>query len=421
MSTATEAHNKAIVQRWIDEVFNSGSLAAVDQLKVSSYLDWTPLPTPYQEVDLPVSGIKDALPEWLSGLPDFRFTADRLSAEDEFVVSLGHWQAHHEGTYKGIAATGRRLGGTRIDIFRVAGDKMVEHWGCGNELAFLQLIGALDAPARAMEGDAPEEIGRAFVKRVLGGRDTAALAELLDPHAVDHSGFALSTLALLVAFPDLRVTATEVTTDGDTVVVTSAMSGTHEGPFLGIPATGRRVETTRVDRLRVVDGRIVECRVECDLDAIAAQLGGPRQRAGTSPATGAIEPKELVQRFVAEVLNGKDLGAAGGYVGSGATDHLTGSLTACLTLGGFPDFQLDLEHIIQDGSEVTVLATFSGTHRGRVLDVAPTDLGVTGRVAMSFRLNPDGAIDESWMELEPWTLLQQLGAVPAGGRFAPDA
>ncbi|MEX2627015.1 MAG: ester cyclase [Ilumatobacteraceae bacterium] len=420
MSTAIETHNKAIVQRWIDEVFNSGSLSAVDQLKVSSYLDWTPLPAPYQQVDLPVSGIKDALPEWLSGLPDFRFSADRLTAEDEFVVSLGHWRAHHDGTYKDIAATGRRLGGTRIDIFRVAGDKMVEHWGCGNELAFLQLIGALDAPASPVANDEPEQIARTFVERVLGGRDTAALAELLDPHAVDRSGLALSTLALLVGFPDVRITPHEVTSDGDTVTVTSTLSGTHDGPFLGIQPTGRRVDATRVDRFRVVDGRIVESWTECDLDAVAARLGEPGARAATPPSADAAPPKELVQRFVAEVLNGKDLGAAAAYVRPGATDHLTGSLTACLTLGGFPDFQLDLEHIIQDGAEVTVLATFSGTHRGRVLDVAPTGLGVTGRVAMSFRLAPEGTIDESWMELEPWTLLQQLGAA-GEGRSGPAA
>jgi predicted ester cyclase len=416
MSTAIETHNKAIVQRWIDEVFNGGSLAAVDQLKVSSYLDWTPLPAPYQDIDLPVSGIKDALPEWLSGLPDFLFTADRLTAEDEFVVSLGHWQAHHHGTYKDIAATGRRLGGTRVDIFRVAGDKMVEHWGCGNELAFLQLIGALDAPAHPAGHDEPEQIAQAFVGRVLGGRDTAALAELLDPQAVDHSGLALSSLALLVGFPELHITATDLTSDGDTVVVTSEMSGTHEGPFVGIPPTGRQVKATRVDRLRIVDGRIVESRSECDLDAIAAQLGEPGPRAGAPPRAESVPAKEFVQRFVAEVLNGKDLGAAGAYVSPVATDHLTGSLTACLTLGGFPDFQLDLEHIIQDGADVTVLATFSGTHRGRVLDMAPTGQGVTGRVAMSYRLGPEGTIEESWMELEPWTLLQQLGAATAGGR-----
>ena len=273
MTTAVQDHNKAIVQRWIDEVFNGGRLTSVDELKVSSYLDWTPLPAPYQQIELPVSGIKEALPRWLSGLPDFRFGFDHLIAESDFVVCLGHWKAHHTGTYMGLDPTGKRLGGSRIDIFRVAGDKMVEHWGCGNELAFLQLVGALDS---AEEGEGPpasdEEVARRFVERVLGQRDLGALAELLDAQAVDHSHLALSMLGLLSGLPDLELEVTAVTAEGGPVLVTSSLSGTHTGPLLGIPPTGRRVSGQRVDRFRVVDGRILECWHESDDAALARQL-----------------------------------------------------------------------------------------------------------------------------------------------------
>lgn len=270
MATKLEERNKAIVQRWIDEVFNSGDISSVDELKVSSYLDWTPLPARYQNVELPVSGIKHALPEWLAALPDFEFTADRLLADGDFVVSLGRWQAHHEGDYKGHTPTGRRVGGTRIDIFRVAGDKMVEHWGCGNELSFLQMVGALDhsegTPARA------EDVARSFVERVLGQRDVVAVAELVDPQARDHSGLALSMLALLEAFPDLEVTVTDAITDGPDVVVTSTVEGTHQGTFAGVAPTGKRVRASRVDRFRVAEAKIVESWRNSDDDVFIQQL-----------------------------------------------------------------------------------------------------------------------------------------------------
>lgn len=270
MATELEERNKAIVQRWIDDVFNRGQVSSVDELKVSSYLDWTPLPAPYQNVELPVSGIKDALPEWLAALPDFQFTADRLLADGDFVVSLGLWQAHHEGVYKGHTPTGRRLGGTRIDIFRVAGDKMVEHWGCGNELAFLQLVGALQSDGEGCERD--EDVGRRFVERVLGERDVAAVAELVDPHALDYSGQAVSMLALLTGFPDLEVTVTDVTVDGAEVVVTSTLSGTHQGVFMDVAPTGRRVTGSRVDRFRVAKRKIVESWCASDDDGLRRQL-----------------------------------------------------------------------------------------------------------------------------------------------------
>lgn len=272
MPTAVMQHNKNIVQRWIDEVFNAGNLTSVDELKVSSYLDWTPLPSPYQQVELPVSGIKDALPEWLSGLPDFEFSADRMTAEDDFVVCLGHWRAHHQGDYKGIAPTEQLLGGTRIDIFRVAGDKMVEHWGCGNELAFLQLVGALGPGDGAAASDEPDAVVRRFISRAIGERDVTAVAQLLDARAVDHGGSAIALLGLLHGFPDLEVSVDDVVVDGEHVTVTTTVRGTHDGDYMGVPATGRRVRATRRDRYAVRDGRIVECERLSDDASIAEQL-----------------------------------------------------------------------------------------------------------------------------------------------------
>jgi predicted ester cyclase len=270
MATAIQEVNKGIVQRWIDEVFNAGHLPSVDELKVSSYLDWTPLPSPYQQMDLPVSGIKAALPEWLEALPDFQFSADRMTAEGDFVVCLGHWTAHHQGEYKGLAPTSKRLGGTRIDIFRVAGDKMVEHWGCGNELAFQQMIGAMASDERGAVAD--EEIASQFVERILNRRDLVAAAELLDPHAVDHSGQAVTMLALLGGFPDLEVTVDDARRDGDRVVVTSTLSGTHRGRYNDVEPTGRRVSATRTDTFRVDAGKIVECWSELDEAELERQL-----------------------------------------------------------------------------------------------------------------------------------------------------
>lgn len=273
MPIELQERNKAIVQQWIDEVFNGGELASVDKLKVSSYLDWTPLPAPYQDVELPVSGIKAALPEWLESLPDFEFTSDQLMADGDFVVCLGHWSAHHRGDYKGHEATHRRVGGTRIDIFRVAGDKMVEHWGCGNELAFMQLVGALDADERPAVGiESPAQVAQTYVESVLDRRDLAAVAALVDPEAVDHGGQAVSMLALVAAFPDLAVTVVDVTVDGDEALVTSEITGTHRGRFLGVEATGRRVHSTRVDRFRLTDGRIVESWRESDDGDLLDQL-----------------------------------------------------------------------------------------------------------------------------------------------------
>jgi predicted ester cyclase len=383
MATAVEEHNKDIVQRWIDEVFNAGRVASVEELKVSSYLDWTPLPAPYQDVNLPVSGIKDALPEWLGSLPDFRFSSDRMMAESEFVVCIGRWSAHHKGTYKGHAPTDKRLGGTRIDIFRVAGDKMVEHWGCGNELAFMQMIGALGADNEGAP-TSNADVARRFVERVIGKGDVAAVAELLDPCAIDRSGQGLRLLALLTVRPDVDVSVVDVAEDGDEVAVRSRVDGTRE----------------RVDRFRLSSGKIVECLGVEPVEAPTAT------RNGHVPASDDAK-KAVVRSFIDKVLDERDFALAQELVAPDATDHITGTLTAYLTLAAFPDYRLSTEHVIVDHDSVTVLATWTGTHERPLMGLDPTHKGVTGRVAFSFRLD-GGRIAETWIEPEPWTLLQQL-------------
>jgi predicted ester cyclase len=125
--------------------------------------------------------------------------------------------------------------------------------------------------------------------------------------------------------------------------------------------------------------------------------------------TTVSQNKLVAQRFLEDVLNGKRYDDAGGFFSEDAQDHFTGSATALLTLSAFPDYQLSLEHMIEEGDLVTVLATFTGTHKHRFMGIAPTQKGVTGRVAFSFRM-AEGRIAETWTEIEPWGLLQQLGA-----------
>jgi predicted ester cyclase len=127
---------------------------------------------------------------------------------------------------------------------------------------------------------------------------------------------------------------------------------------------------------------------------------------GHDPASDD-EKKAVVRRFIDEVLNERDFVLAQELVAPDATDHVTGTLTAYLTLAAFPDYRLSTEHVIVDDDTVTVLATWTGTHERPLMSLDPTHKGITGRVAFSFRLDR-GRIAETWIEPEPWTLLQQL-------------
>ena len=55
------------------------------------------------------------------------------------------------------------------------------------------------------------------------------------------------------AFPDLRMTPEDVLSSGDKVVVRVRATGTHEGDFMGVPATGRSIDVQLIDIVRFGD------------------------------------------------------------------------------------------------------------------------------------------------------------------------
>jgi steroid delta-isomerase-like uncharacterized protein len=52
------------------------------------------------------------------------------------------------------------------------------------------------------------------------------------------------------AFPDLRMTPEDVLPSGDKVVARVRVTGTHQGEFLGMPATGSAVDVQLIDIIR---------------------------------------------------------------------------------------------------------------------------------------------------------------------------
>jgi steroid delta-isomerase-like uncharacterized protein len=75
------------------------------------------------------------------------------------------------------------------------------------------------------------------------------------------------------AFPDIRWTVDEMLAEGDKVFTRFTWSGTHQGPFLGIPATGRRITVKGMVIDRVESGRMADSRILMDTFGMMQQLG----------------------------------------------------------------------------------------------------------------------------------------------------
>jgi steroid delta-isomerase-like uncharacterized protein len=75
------------------------------------------------------------------------------------------------------------------------------------------------------------------------------------------------------AFPDLRFEVEDVVAAGDTVVGRVRMKGTHKGPFMDMPPTGKQIDVPTMDWVRFRDGRAVEHWGVTDTGVMMEQLG----------------------------------------------------------------------------------------------------------------------------------------------------
>jgi steroid delta-isomerase-like uncharacterized protein len=123
-----------------------------------------------------------------------------------------------------------------------------------------------------------------FYDRVAAG-DLAAVDELLVEDFIEHEAIAptpdregvraLFTM-MRAAFPDMRFAVAHMVQEDDLVMAHGTFEGTHEGEFMGVPATGKRVSVPFADVVRFRDGLGVEHWGVFDSGAMMQQLGqGP--------------------------------------------------------------------------------------------------------------------------------------------------
>ena len=92
-------------------------------------------------------------------------------------------------------------------------------------------------------------LARRWFDDVWNKRREATITEMLHPDAVGHlEGLVTRGVAEFVP----------AVCEGDNVVVRWAVTGTHRGDNLGIPATGRPVAFRGITWLRFANGRLVE-------------------------------------------------------------------------------------------------------------------------------------------------------------------
>ena len=116
-------------------------------------------------------------------------------------------------------------------------------------------------------------IVRRLWEEVWNQNNLAVCDEIFDADYAEHERSFVPRLRN--AFPDLRFTVEDMIAEDDKVVSRYILTGTHQGEFMGIAATGKPVHVDCIWIHRLENDRIVEGRKWGQFDALGMmrQLG----------------------------------------------------------------------------------------------------------------------------------------------------
>ena len=131
--------------------------------------------------------------------------------------------------------------------------------------------------------DAAKAVVRRNTEEVQGRGNFDVFEELFADNFVDHTpqpgmtpdkaGVRKLYTYVRAAFPDFSPEIHWQLADGDRVTTYQTSRGTHEGPFLGIAPTHRRVHFETVDVMRVQNGKITDHWGAANLLSLMRQIG----------------------------------------------------------------------------------------------------------------------------------------------------
>jgi steroid delta-isomerase-like uncharacterized protein len=137
--------NKAIVRRYLDEVWNKGNVNIYDEVMAPTYARYMNTSGAYLDREgqkQRISGIRKAFSELYLVLED-------MMAEGEKVTIRVTLHGRHTGNFMGVPATGKEVAIGAIDILRLVDSKVVEHWGVMDTFGLMQQLGVVSPPGQA--------------------------------------------------------------------------------------------------------------------------------------------------------------------------------------------------------------------------------------------------------------------------------
>ncbi len=140
------AENEAAVRRALEEAWNKGNLAVLDEVTAANHVAHDPAnPNPGRGPQ----GEKQLVAMYRAAFPDLQVAIDEMISAEDTVVTRWTARGTHKGDLMGIAPTGKQIAITGITIDRMAGGKAEESWSNWDTLGMMQQLGVVPQMATA--------------------------------------------------------------------------------------------------------------------------------------------------------------------------------------------------------------------------------------------------------------------------------
>jgi len=141
--------NKELVRQYFEDIYNRQNYAVCSEILAEDYMEWATAPfgqAPPGQVNGPEHTRESA--EWLHAqFPDMHMTIETLIGEGDMVACRVYSEGTNLGKFNGILPpTGKRAVGRQSHWFRVADNKLVEHWATREDLPMLLQLGIIVPP-----------------------------------------------------------------------------------------------------------------------------------------------------------------------------------------------------------------------------------------------------------------------------------
>jgi steroid delta-isomerase-like uncharacterized protein len=131
---------KAVARRVFLEIFNQGKFEVANEIYAKDFVNHG------ITRDIGLKEDQDAARGWRSAFPDLHMTVDKVLVDGEFVTVLWSGGGTNTGEGNGLPATGKKLKGRGITIWRISGGKIREEWSEFDQLQILQQLGLMPLP-----------------------------------------------------------------------------------------------------------------------------------------------------------------------------------------------------------------------------------------------------------------------------------